>query len=341
MHIFSLFHCFQSQDGMEYCTEMFWDFCWNLGWHVSNAAGGRCSRGCSLSTGADSPASRAVSQPATHSSWVGVWQKVDPTDTGCIVFGQGRDPVANGTEHLTFTTCVFGCIFPGNTRGHLFSLGCYWQRLQPCVVPIAHNCCVTAQRCSRIPRGHCILVTCRKSGLAHMQISYLPAFASHQDLSFIHPHTLIWCPRHRVANLKSPTIYTKYTYPSLIYYSPFFTRTHMRDSIFAASGETVRTAPVFYFRSWTWIIERSGQQCVLHSFTTDLSALRVRRSDCPWWATMSSSRSVGGLRGGASPALGGGPDHCDLLLPSPAGSPPGCCFPQSPRLTHSASTAGL
>lgn len=51
---------------------------------------------------------------------------------------------------------------------------------------------------------------------------------------------------------------------------------HMHDSIFAASDETLRTVQVLYFGSRTWIIERSSQQCVLHSLSADLSAQRER-----------------------------------------------------------------
>lgn len=53
---------------------------------------------------------------------------------------------------------------------------------------------------------------------------------------------------------------------------------HMHDSIFAASDETLRTVRVLYFGSRTWIIERSGQQCVLHSLSADLRAPRERRA---------------------------------------------------------------
>lgn len=106
---------------------------------------------------------------------------------------------------------------------------------------------------------------------------------------------------------------------------------HMHESIFAASDETVRTVQVLYFRNRTWIIERSGQQCVLHSLSTDPSLPRERVGgavgECLRWVTMSCSWSVGGLRDGRSPALGSGPGHCDLCLPLPTGSPPGCRFP--------------
>lgn len=53
---------------------------------------------------------------------------------------------------------------------------------------------------------------------------------------------------------------------------------HMHESIFAASDETLRTVQVLYFRSRTWIIERSSQQCVLHSLSADLSAQRERNA---------------------------------------------------------------
>lgn len=52
----------------------------------------------------------------------------------------------------------------------------------------------------------------------------------------------------------------------------------MHDSIFAASDETLRTVQVLYFGSRTWIIERSSQQCVLHSLSADLSAQRERNA---------------------------------------------------------------
>lgn len=45
---------------------------------------------------------------------------------------------------------------------------------------------------------------------------------------------------------------------------------------FAATDETVCTVRALYFRSRIWIIEGSGQQCVLQSASTDLSATRER-----------------------------------------------------------------
>lgn len=66
---------------------------------------------------------------------------------------------------------------------------------------------------------------------------------------------------------------------------------NMHDSIFAASHETVRTVRVLYFRSRTWIIERSGQQCVLHSLPTDLSALRERERDA-WRVSVMSDHEL-------------------------------------------------
>lgn len=99
----------------------------NLGWHVSNAAGKHCSHGCFLSTQADSLLSRPVSRPATHSSWVGGWEKLDPSDTGGFVFGQCCDTPGNGTRHLTFTSRVFAYIF-------IWFPSCYRRWLWPCVV---------------------------------------------------------------------------------------------------------------------------------------------------------------------------------------------------------------
>lgn len=76
----------------------------NGGWHVSlmlrNVAGSHCSHGCSLSTQADSPVSTPVSRPATHSSWVGEWEKVDPADTGRVMSGQYSDTISHGTQDL-------------------------------------------------------------------------------------------------------------------------------------------------------------------------------------------------------------------------------------------------
>lgn len=54
---------------------------------------------------------------------------------------------------------------------------------------------------------------------------------------------------------------------------------YMHASIFAGTDETVHTIWVLYFRRRTWIIEQSGQQCVLQSLSTDLSALRERQRE--------------------------------------------------------------
>lgn len=156
----------------------------NLGWHLSNAAGKHCSHGCSLSTQADSLLSRPVSWPATHSSWVGGGVGTGPIRHWRLYVGQCCDTPGNGTKHLTFTSRVFAYIFiwfplvVEDGCGHVLFAD----------TPIAYNCCVTAQRCSRIPRGHWVLVTCRKSGLAHMQISCLPASTNQRDLACICSH---------------------------------------------------------------------------------------------------------------------------------------------------------
>lgn len=61
----------------------------------------------------------------------------------------------------------------------------------------------------------------------------------------------------------------------------------MHASFFTATDDTVHTAWVLYFWSRTWIMEQSGQQCVLHSISTDLRALRERKrrmeSICDKW----------------------------------------------------------
>lgn len=175
-----------SWDATQY-NMVFWDFSWNLGWHVSNAAGRHCSHGCSLST--DSLLSRPVSRPATHSSWVGEWEKLDPPDTGYIMFGQCCDTTGGGTQHLTFASRVFWFhFFRAEHIGFRLVIGDGCGHVLFADTPIAYNRCVTAQRCSRIPGGHWVLVTCRKSGLAHMQISCPPALTNQRDLALIYSH---------------------------------------------------------------------------------------------------------------------------------------------------------
>lgn len=168
--------------------------------------GGHRSHGWSLSTRADSLLSRAVSQPATHSSWVVEWgwgrvgESVDPPDTGCIMLGQCCNTAGSGTRRrLTLrVTCVCSRYPRGKTHTlALFHLviGDGRSHVLLADTPIAYNRCVIAQRCYRVPpslwgkRGvHQVSVTCRKSGLAHMQISRLPALTYRGDLAFIYSH---------------------------------------------------------------------------------------------------------------------------------------------------------
>ncbi len=122
--VFCLFLCLTGRAGLQYSTTRFWDFNWNGGWHVSltvsNVAGRHCSHGCSLSTQADSPVSRPVSRPATHSSWVGEWEKPDPPDTGCIMFGQSSDTTGHGAQYATFKSRV--CSYSFRTNPLVFAL---------------------------------------------------------------------------------------------------------------------------------------------------------------------------------------------------------------------------
>lgn len=54
---------------------------------------------------------------------------------------------------------------------------------------------------------------------------------------------------------------------------------HKHASIFAGTDETVCTVRGLYFKNKTWIIKQSGQQCVLQSLSTDLSAESERKRE--------------------------------------------------------------
>lgn len=96
-------HLFQDQAGFLYSLAWFLDFSMNLGWRVSNTAGRHFSHGCSLSTQTDSPMSSPVSQPATHSSWVGEVGESGPAKHW-LYYVRNHVVILLQTARLTFTS---------------------------------------------------------------------------------------------------------------------------------------------------------------------------------------------------------------------------------------------
>lgn len=143
----------------------------NVAWRVSNAAsrrasrrasrqaGRHCSHGCSLSTQADSPASSLVSQPATHSSWVG---------------GVGEAGPANHWLHCA-QTMLWYCQWWHDSPSQSFCVVTGSPLTRPSL-SLSLSCCVTEQRCSIIPGV--------PLNLDHMQEVWA---SSHADYMFTRP----------------------------------------------------------------------------------------------------------------------------------------------------------
>lgn len=136
---------------------------------------------------------------------------------------------SNPSHHM----CLLA-LSQGKTRAGSFS-SCYWRRLRPCAAPwhshrLQPLCNSTEMfQGTPLPEGsggvHRVLVTCWKSGLAHMQISCLPALTYRGDLAFIYSRIssshfwfAAWWEGHtNLAGLINPqctpALYTPHTHP--------------------------------------------------------------------------------------------------------------------------------